>query len=72
MTLIASICYIVGQIVHKVHAGDILMQTTGVVQVHDVGVIRLVLLGIGLRQLTLANAGNADDEHLAVFVQQGV
>lgn len=58
MTLIASICCIVRQIIRKVHAGDILMQTTGVVQVHDIGVVSLVLLGVYLGKLALADAGD--------------
>ena len=70
MTLIASFCCIVRQIIHKVHAGDILAQTTGVVQVHDVGVVRFVLFGVGLRQLTLSDARDASDKRPAMLVQK--
>ena len=61
---------VVRQIVHEVHAGDVLTQTASVVQVQDVVVVSLVLLGISFGKLALANSGNTRDEHLAMIVKQ--
>jgi len=58
------------KIVRKVHINDVLLRITYIVHVKDVGVFFAVLLGLHLRQLTLADTGNSVKEHFTMIHQQ--
>ena len=59
-------CFIVIHIIGKIQISNITFQVAGVGEIDNVGVFSAVSFGIGFRQFTFANIGNALKEHFSL------